>query len=433
MVAQGGVAPPEDPGRAFAFFLRVDAAGLAELGRQTFATATLRGSLSAAAATGATCLLLTLVAWIVLTGFGLAVSPTDLLGAGLVALATGWVGACLAIPLIRRLAPQLPGLAALGAYALPGVGLLAAAFIWVAQNRFAIVTNWGRTERPWSLTDLQALLGREEQVWAVAFVAVMITLLIAVPLWLRIWLRLSPRSPAPESRYAAPESDLLSYHDRVRATRVEAGSLHHRPRAEGPGFAGRDDITVVERNRRRRLPAWLVATSGANSILGKPALVLFLACLLLRAFLTDPGLERFPSYDRAIFNLDNVGSEQLLTVPLGPGVTGARLYALSGRGLVQVHVPLLFDRGPETFRFEPSDPPPHHDIDLRRPEPGRGEIVLHSDWPGRVRMELRVMQEFATGDLALGLGLAIANAVLIVAGVVLIALGIANLRSYLAG
>ncbi len=395
----------------------------------------MRGGLAAAAASTATYLLAALAGWIVLSGFSLAVTPVDLLEAGVGALIAGWMGAFLAIPLIRYLAAQLPGLAALGAYALPGAALLAAAFIWVARARIAIAIGWGDAERPWELSDLHSVLAREEQVWALAFAAVMFALLVAIPLWLRIWLRLSPRSGVPAAEVSAQESDLLGYHDRVRATRVEAGALRQLPRAAVPAFADRDDITVVERNRRRRVPTWLVATAGANSILGKPAVVLFLGCLLLRAFLSDPGLERFPSDDRAVFFLEGAQVVRTLTVPLGPAVVGARLFALSGSGAVEVQVPQIFEREAATFSFqrpEESDRVPQYDVDLSGPDPGRGEIVVRSLGPGTLRLELRMRQRFSDGDLAVSMVLAIANSLLIVAGAVLVVLGITNLRSYMA-
>ena len=428
--------PAEDPGRAVAFLLRVDPAVLAELGSRPLSSTILRGGIAALAGFVLTYLLLATVAWIILGGFGIQISPRTILGTGAGPLVAAWLGALLALPLVRRLAPSLPGLAALGAYALPGAALLSAALIWAARARIAIVTEWGETARPWLLSDLQILLGREEQLWAAAFAVVLVALLLAIPLWLRIWLRLSPASAAVHSRSAPADPDLLAYHDRVRATRVEAGEYSERPRADPPALAGRDDISVVERNRSRRMPSWLVATAGANSALGKPAVAVFLVCLLLRAFLSDPGLERFPSNETAVFFLDGARSSRTLTVPLGPGVSGARLFALSGSGVVDVFVPAMFERDAESFSFLRADdavPPPSFDIDLAGPEAGRGEIVLRNRWPGSVRMELRVLQQFTGGESAVAVFLAIASALMIVSGTVLAVLGLANLRSYLAG
>lgn len=428
--------PAEDPGKTVAFFLRVDPAALAELGSQGPAATILRGGITAAVGFTLVYLVLATVTWIVLGGFGVPVGPGQILGSGAMPLVAAWLGALLALPLIRTLTPHLPGLAALGAYALPGAALLSAVFVWAALARMTIATRWGDTARPWLLSDLQALLGREEQLWAAAFAAVMAALLLAIPLWLRIWLRVSPALKTPNAEFAAPNPDLLGYHDRVRAARVEAGEFGQRPRSDVPELAGRDDISVVERDRSRRMPSWLAATAGANSALGKPAVALFLACLLLRAFLADPGLERYPSNETAVFFLEGVRSSRTLTVPLGPGVSGVRLFALSGSGVVDIFVPEVFGRDPESFSFlETADSaqPPSFDIDLAGPEAGRGQIVLQNRWPGAVRMELRVLQQFGDGELALAVLLAVASAVMIVSGAVLAVLGFANLRSYLSG
>lgn len=435
-MAQGGIARAEDPGKAIAFFLRVDPAALVVLGSQSPPLGILRGGIAAAAGFALTYLLLATLTWIVLGGFGLNIGPAMVLGTGAGPMVAAWLGALLALPLIRALTPGLPGLAALGAYALPGAALLSAVFVWAALVRITIVTEWGDTARPWLLSDLQALLGREEQFWAAAFAAVLAASLLAIPLWLRIWLRLSPTPDADASGLVPANPDLLSYHDRVRATRVEAGEFSQRPRSDLPDLTGRDDISVVERDRSRRVPSWLAATAGANAVLGKPALVLFLVCLLLRAFLTDPGLERFPSNETAVFFLDGARPARTLTVPLGPEVSGVRLFALSGSGVVDVYVPAMFEREPESFSFlraGDSDRPPSYDIDLAGPERGRGEIVLQNRWPGSVRLELRALQQFSDGELALSAVLAIASALMIVSGAVLAVLGFANLRSYLSG
>lgn len=428
--------PAEDPGRAVAFFLRVDPGALTALGSQSARSAFLRGGGAAAAGFALTYLVLVTGAWVVLGGFGIAVDFPVILATAAGPLAAAWLGAMLALALIRSLAPQSPGLAALGAYALPGAGLLVAVLVWAARARIEIVTGWGAVERPWLLSDLQALLGREEQLWAAAFAAVLAALLVAIPLWLRIWLRLSPPTPAPASRFAPAGADLLGYHDRVRATRVEAGALQQLPRVDPPALAGRDDISVVERNLTRRVPAWLAVTAGANSVLGKPALALFLACLLLRAFLSDPGLERFPSNDTAVFLLDGGRPARTLTVPLGPEIAGARLFALSGSGVVDIFVPALFEREPESFSFlgaAESGQVARFDVDLSGPEAGRGEIVLRNRWPSSVRLELRVLQQFSGTERAVAMLLAAASALMIVSGAVLAVLGFANLRSYLAG
>lgn len=428
--------PAEDPGRAVAFFLRVDSAALANLGSRQQPGAVLRGGAAAAIGFALAYLVLATVTWVVLGGFGIPVSPWKVLGVGAGPLAAAWLGALLALPLIRSLTPHLPGLAALGAYALPGAALLASVLIWAARTRIAITTQWGETSRPWLLSDLHTLLGREEQLWAAAFAAVLAALLLAVPLWLRIWLRLSPPTDAPTAEFAPANPDLLAYHDRVRAARVEAGEFSQRPRVDPPALAGRDDISVVERNLSRRTPTWLVATAGANSVLGKPALALFVIGLLLRAFLADPGLERFPSNETAVFFLDGARAARTLTVPLGPEINGVRIFALSGSGVVEIFVPAKFGRDPESFSFlraADSEQPPHFDVDLSGSEAGRGEIVLRNLWPGSVRMELRVLQQFSDGELAVALVLAIASALMIVSGAVLAVLGIANLRSYMSG
>jgi hypothetical protein len=424
----------EDPGKAVALLLRIDSAALAELGTQSLPVSVLRGGISAAVGFVLTYLLLATATWVVLGGLGIEISPWTILGEGAGPLVVAWLGALLALPLIRTLAPNLPGLAALGAYALPGAALLAAVFVWAALERFAIVTDWGEATHPWLLSDLQSLLGREEQLWAAAFAIVLAALLLAIPSWLRIWLRLSPTPGPGGPEFASTNPDLLGYHDRVRATRVEAGEFSQRPRADLPALAGRDDISVVERDRNRRTPSWLAATAGANAVLGKPALTLFLACLLVRAFLTDPGLERFPSNETAVFFLEGVRSSRTLTVPLGPEVSGVRLFALSGSGVVDVFIPAMFERDPESFSFlgaADSARPPSFDIDLAGPDTGRGEIVLQSRWPGPVRMELRVLQQFSDSDLAVAVILATASALMIVSGAVLAVLGFANLRSYL--
>ncbi|MXX66310.1 MAG: hypothetical protein F4Z40_04740 [Chloroflexi bacterium] len=428
--------PAEDPGRAVAFFLRVDPAVLAELGSRPLRATILRGGIAALAGFALTYLLLATITWIVLGGFAIDVSPVTILGTGTGPLVAAWLGALLALPLVRALTPHLPGLAALAAYALPGAALLSSVLIWAALARVAIVTAWGDTTRPWLLSDLQSLLGREEQLWAAAFAAALAALLLAIPLWLRIWLRLSPAPGAANSRFAPASPDLLAYHDRVRATRVEAGEFSQRPRADLPALAGRDDISVVERDSSSRMPSWLAATAGANSMLGKPAVALFLICLLLRAFLTDPGLERFPSNDTAVFFLDGLRSSRTLTVPLGPEVSGVRIFALSGSGVVDVFVPALFEREPDSFSFlraAETDPLPSFDVDLAGAEAGRGEIVLRNRWPGSVRLELRALQQFDDGELAVAVVLAVASALLIVSGAVLAVLGFANLRSYLSG
>lgn len=428
--------PAEDPGRAVAFFLRVDPAVLAELGSRPLRATILRGGIAALAGFALTYLLLATITWIVLGGFAIDVSPVTILGTGAGPLVAAWLGALLALPLVRALTPHLPGLAALGAYALPGAALLSSVLIWAALARVAIVTAWGDTARPWLLSDLQSLLGREEQLWAAAFAAALAALLLAIPLWLRIWLRLSPAPGAANSRFAPARPDLLAYHDRVRATRVEAGEFSQRPRADLPALAGRDDISVVERDSSSRMPSWLAATAGANSMLGKPAVALFLICLLLRAFITDPGLERFPSNDTAVFFLDGLRSSRTLTVPLGPEVSGVRIFALSGSGVVDVFVPALFEREPDSFSFlraGEADPLPSFDVDLAGAEAGRGEIVLRNRWPGSVRLELRALQQFSDGELAAAVVLAVASALLIVTGAVLAVLGFANLRSYLSG
>ncbi|MXY12866.1 MAG: hypothetical protein F4Y46_02350 [Chloroflexi bacterium] len=171
-------------------------------------------------------------------------------------------------------------------------------------------------------------------------------------------------------------------------------------------------------------------------MLGKPAVALFLICLLLRAFLTDPGLERFPSNDTAVFFLDGLRSSRTLTVPLGPEVSGVRIFALSGSGVVDVFVPALFEREPDSFSFlraAEADPLPSFDVDLAGAEAGRGEIVVRNRWPGSVRLELRALQQFGDGELAVAVVLAVASALLIVSGAVLAVLGFANLRSYLSG
>ncbi len=428
--------PAEDPGRAVAFFLRVDPAALTALGSKALPETVLRGGAAAAAAFAIAYLLLALLAWIVLGGFGITVSLAAVLASGAGPLIAAWLGALLALPLIRALTPHLPGLAALGAYALPGAALLSAALIWASLARFEIITAWGDTDRPWLLSDPQALLGREEQLWAAAFAAVLAALLLAIPFWLRIWLRLSPAPEAAKSEFAPARPDLLGHHERVRAARVEAGEFGQRPRADLPALAGRDDISVVDRDRNRRVPAWLAATAGANSVLGKPALALFLVCLLLRAFLSDPGLERFPSNETAVFFLDPARPARTLTLPLGPEVSGARLFALSGSGVVDVYVPVVLERGPASFNFlraADTDPPPRLDIDLSGQETGRGEIVLQNRWPSSVRLELRALQQFGDGELAAAMILAIASALMLVSGAVLAVLGLANLRSYLSG
>ena len=428
--------PAEDPGRAVAFFLRVDPAVLADLGSRPLRATILRGGIAALAGFALTYLLLATITWIVLGGFAIDVSPVTILGTGAGPLVAAWAGSLLALPLVRALTPHLPGLAALAAYALPGAALLSSVLIWAALARVAIVTAWGDTARPWLLSDLQSLLGREEQLWAAAFAAALAALLLAIPLWLRIWLRLSPAPGAANSRFAPAGPDLLAYHDRVRATRVEAGEFSQRPRADLPALAGRDDISVVERDSSSRMPSWLAATAGANSMLGKPAVALFLICLLLRAFLTDPGLERFPSNDTAVFFLDGLRSSRTLTVPLGPEVSGVRIFALSGSGVVDVFVPALFEREPDSFSFlraAEADPLPSFDVDLAGAEAGRGEIVLRNRWPGSVRLELRALQQFGDGELAVAVVLAVASARLIVSGAVLAVLGFANLRSYLSG
>ena len=428
--------PAEDPGRAVAFFLRVDPAVLAELGSRPLRATVLRGGIAALAGFALTYLLLATITWIVLGGFAIDVSPVTILGTGAGPLVAAWVGALLALPLVRALTPHLPGLAALAAYALPGAALLSSVLIWAALARVAIVTKWGDTARPWLLSDLQSLLGREEQLWAAAFAAALAALLLAIPLWLRIWLRLSPALGAANSRFAPASPDLLAYHDRVRATRVEAGEFSQRPRADLPALAGRDDISVVERDSSSRMPSWLAATAGANSMLGKPAVALFLICLLLRAFLTDPGLERFPSNDTAVFFLDGLRSSRTLTVPLGPEVSGVRIFALSGSGVVDVFIPALFEREPDSFSFlraAEADPLPSFDVDLAGAEAGRGEIVLRNRWPGSVRLELRALQQFSDAELVVAVVLAVASALLIVSGAVLTVLGFANLRSYLSG
>ena len=428
--------PAEDPGRAVAFFLRVDPAVLAELGSRPLSATILRGGVAALAGFALTYLLLAAITWIVLGGFAIDVSPVTILVTGAGPLAAAWVGALLALPLVRALTPQLPGLAALAAYALPGAALLSSVLIWAALARVAIVTAWGDTARPWLLSDLQSLLGREEQLWAAAFAAVLAALLLAIPLWLRIWRRLNPAPDPADSQFAPANPDLLAYHDRVRATRVEAGEFSQRPRADLPALAGRDDISVVERDSSSRVPSWLAATAGANSMLGKPAVALFLICLLLRAFLTDPGLERFPSNETAVFFLDGSRSSRTLTVPLGPEVSGVRIFAISGSGVVDVFIPALFERDPESFSFlraAEADPLPSFDVDLAGADTGRGEIVLRNRWPGSVRLELRALQQFSEGELAVAVALAVASALLIVSGAVLAVLGFANLRSYLSG
>ena len=434
-MAQRGIVPTDDPGRAVAFFLRVDAAALAGLGSQPLAPTLLRGSVAAAIAMCLTFLLLTVSIWIVLGGLGMDVSIGRVLVAGIAPMVVAWLGVLVSLPLVRALTPQLPGLAALSTYAIPGAALLSMLFIWAGRERMAITVAWGEATRPWMLTDLQVLLGREELLWAVGFGSVLVALLIAIPLWLRVWLRFSPPAGSGGRPSGAAETDLLAFHDRIRAARVEADEFSQRPRSDLPALAGRDDISVVERNRTRRLPTWLAATAGANAVLGRPALVLFLVCLLTRAFLGDPGLERFPNNQSAVFLLNGAQSVRTLTVPLGPEISGARLYALSGSGVVDIFVPAVFGREPESFSFlraEQAALPPRYDIDLAGRDGGRGEIVLRNRWPGSVRLEMRVLQQFSDQEFAQSMVLAIANALLIVSGAVLVVLGFTNFRSYLA-
>ncbi len=433
MVAQGAIKVLERPGGAIAFFLRIDANALAELGGQPLRLAVLRGGTAAAAAVAAGYAGTVLLVWALVTGLGRDAPLGTLVGQGLPAAVTALAGALAAIPAIRSFSRQLPEVAVLVAYALPAAGLLSAALWWVSGERIGIASAWGTTANPNPLSDLASVIGRQDQAWAIASAAVLVLLLAAIPWWLRTWLRFG-RASRPDGPAGSPQnSDMTGYHRRVRDTRLAAERLRGRPPRPEPEFVGRPDISVVARDIARRMPAWLEQTADANSALGRPALVIFLVCLLLRAFLSDPGLDRFPTDNRTFITLDANRPEANLTVPLGPEILGARLYALSGSGSVEVSSDSLVVEGPQLFtlgRAAQSQFPATFDLDLSGADPGRGMIALRSGGNDFVQLELRLQQQFTAGERVVAAGLAVATGLLTVAGTVLALLGLVNLRAY---
>ena len=413
--------------------LRIDADALAELGGQPLRLAVLRGGAAATATVAAGYAGVVLLVWALVTGLGQDAPLGTLLGQGLPVAITALAGALVAIPAIRSFSRQLPEVAVLIAYALPAAGLLSAALLWASGERIGIASDWGTTAIPNPLSDFATVIGRQDQAWAIASAAVLILLLAAIPWWLRTWLRFG-RASRPDDPADSPRNlDMTGYHRRVRDTRLAAGRLRGRPRRPEPEFVGRPDISVVARDTARLMPAWLEQTADANSALGRPVLVIFLACLLLRAFLSDPGVDRFPTDDRTFITLDANRPEANLTVPLGPEILGARLYALSGTGSVEVSSDSLVAGGPQLFTFSrasQSQSPATFDLDFSGADPGRGMIALRGAENGLVQLELRLQQHFTTGERLVAAGLAVATGLLTVTGTVLALLGLVNLRAY---
>ncbi len=375
--------------------------------------------------------------WAFTAAFGEAIPPIAILAGGAMAGLLGFVALVAMIPAMRALVGAGPGWAALAAYAGPWSVLSATALYGASATRFDIAAAWGRADRPLELSGLAQILSREGLITIGLVAATLAVLLVAIPFWLRVWDWVNPRRT--EMRYesgSAGDSEyeqMMQFNRRLVATRQSASEFRMAPRRIGSEFSERPDIEVVMRDSGRTTPTWMLGSMAINNALGRPALVLFLIGLIVRAFVSDPSFDRFPPLEPVTIYMDQTDVAVRYSVPLGPAIEGLRIFAVDGSGTVVIAAPEELQRPPGLFPFDQagvSPSKPYFDVDLRGDDGGRGLVELESLGPRTVRLRAQLVQQISTAERYTGAAVAIATALMATSAMVLLTLGLSGLSAY---